>query len=142
MSKKSEVVRLRKAKELAGNDGHEWGALNGPTQHSYFHAAEVVFRPKPQVSSGKKPGHQHEVPVGVVKEVKEREDGLDVVAELTPEGERKLKEVGILDDSSRGTGPDNQPPRGADTSKPKKPRKRKAVKKARKATSKVLPKSK
>lgn len=73
-------------------------------------------------------------PVGVVKEVKEKEDGLDIVAELTPEGVGKLKKIGMIDDSNSGTERDNQPTGSPDTGKPKQPKKPRAKKKAGKGS--------
>lgn len=113
MTKKSEAERLRKAKELAGNDGHEWGALEGAVQHSYFHAADVELKPKHEPTLKKKSGHQHEVPLE----------------------EKKVEEVKDDNPDSSGAGPDNNSPGSKDTSKPKKSRKSKAGKKARKGTS-------
>ena len=114
MSTKAE--RLRVAKELAKKDGCEWGALDGPGKHSYCHAADVVISPKPQTASKEQHGHQHEIPAEEKKE-EEADDKSSSGDDLrSPSGDN-------LDNPTTGS---------EDTSKPKKPRKSKAGKKARK----------
>ena len=74
-------------------------------------------------------------PVGKVIEVKEGEERLEAVAELSAEGVEKLEDLGFITkgakDGNSRTKSDNQPSGSPDTSKPKQPKKRKAKKKVR-----------
>ncbi len=157
MTKKQEAVKLRKAKELAGNDGHEWDALDGAVQHSYFHTADVVLRSKPKTPQSEKHGHVHEAAQKVIDEAPgakgepktmTTEELLEMGIRVAPpetdikkiaselltlqhRTEQRLEVTGGKSDSS-GAGPDNKPPRSKDISKPKRTRKPKAGKKTRK----------
>jgi len=71
--------------------------------------------------------------VGRVVEVKEEEERIDVVVELTHEGQDKLKEIGVIpeevaDDSDSGTGQTDSDTGKLYTSKPKRTKKHQAKK--------------
>lgn len=66
--------------------------------------------------------------IGKVTEIKERKDGIDVKVALTPDGEEKLKEIGILTDDNSNTGIvyDSRPIGSGNTCESKQPKKSKA----------------